>query len=558
MYTDTKYSGKIFYRRVAYHYTLVKRYLSVFSNPLKRYNPNTALNPPALVNKKPEPNNKDHVVKRSSYNLYCAYGICSTRERIDMRKRGYEVLLLITYIAMAAVFVYLNFFTASQAGDLTNIIVNLVMFILVAVILLSSCARGLLPASSMTADLILVTARIENDARNSHRFLWETYRENKEELFTSNILRRQYQDYRFELERIIHTDKTYYKCDIEDYIGMDLVDSVIHRERLNQVAGVMTGLGILGTFIGLSLGLQSFNTGTTAEITNSIEPLMGGIKVAFHTSIYGMVFSLVFNYVYKRRLDDAENAVRDFLSAYRKYVMPDTATDGFNRLMELQRQQTDAILGISDTLANQLAKGLKELLEPQFEHFDHTIESFAKMATRNQMNQLARVVDAFLEEMNRSLGESFSKLSEKVDSTIVMQEASERQMQKFYEKSIGASENVSTVAAQTQTVANSMKLYAESVATLERDIRETLDSMQKLIESIPDEVNDTFNIINDNLQIVETHFKNTINDINNTVVRVPEAVDYSYRGIEQALDRVSAALDELKNSLQNPESDYKW
>lgn len=27
----------------------------------------------------------------------------------------------------------------------------------------------------------------------------------------------------------------YYKCDIEDYIGMDLVDSVIHRERLNQV-----------------------------------------------------------------------------------------------------------------------------------------------------------------------------------------------------------------------------------------------------------------------------------------------------------------------------------
>lgn len=27
----------------------------------------------------------------------------------------------------------------------------------------------------------------------------------------------------------------YYRCDIEDYIGMDQVDSVIHRERLNQV-----------------------------------------------------------------------------------------------------------------------------------------------------------------------------------------------------------------------------------------------------------------------------------------------------------------------------------
>ena len=475
-----------------------------------------------------------------------------------MRKRGYEVLLLITYIAMAGVFVYLNFFTNTQAGDLTNIIVNLVMFILVALILISSCIMGLIPASRMTADLIQVTDKIEDDARNSHRFLWEKYREDKEELFTSNILRKKYQDYRFELERIIHADKTYYKCDIEDYIGFDLVDSVIHRERLNQVAGVMTGLGILGTFIGLSLGLQSFNTGTTAEITNSIEPLMEGIKVAFHTSIYGMVFSLVFNYVYKKRLDDAENAVRDFLSAYRKYVMPDTATDGFNRLMELQRQQTEAIVGISDTLVNQLAKGLQELLEPQFDRFDHTIESFANMATRNQMNELARVVNAFLEEMNRSLGESFSKLSESVNETLAYQEANERQMQEFYEKSIGAAAKMNNVAAQTQTVANSLKVYAENVSLLERDIRDTLDSMQKLIETLPVEVNETFGIINDNLQVVETHFRDTIVDINNTVVRIPEAVDYSYRGIEQALGQVSAALDELKKTLQNAQNDYKW
>ena len=474
------------------------------------------------------------------------------------RKRGYEILILLIYIAMGAVCIYLQFFSVGQSGSLSNLIVNVVMLVISGIILAACTIGGLIPASSVTADLIDVSERIEEDAKTSREYLWDKYLKDKDDLFEDKRLLKNYKDFKHELMRITGGGNPYYKCDIEDYIGIDLIDRVIDAERLSQVPGVMTGLGILGTFVGLSLGLQNFNTGTTAQITGSIEPLMNGIKVAFHTSIYGMVFSLVFNYVYKRRLDDAENAVRDFLSAYRKYVMPDTATDGFNRLMELQRQQTDAILGISDTLANQLAKGLKELLEPQFEHFDHTIESFAKMATRNQMNQLARVVDAFLEEMNRSLGESFSKLSEKVDSTIVMQEASERQMQKFYEKSIGASENMSTVAAQTQTVANSMKLYAESVATLERDIRETLDSMQKLIESIPDEVNDTFNIINDNLQIVETHFKNTINDINNTVVRVPEAVDYSYRGIEQALDRVSAALDELKNSLQNPESDYKW
>lgn len=522
------------------------------------------------------------------------------------KKRGYELLLLITYIAMAVVCIYLNFFTVLQAGGITNVLVNIAMFIIVGLILIFSTGGSLRPAARMTADLIRVTEKIEDDARHTHKFLWEKYNEDKEELFKDRILARQYQDYQYELERIVHTDKTYYKCDIEDYIGLDLVDTVIHRERLNQVAGVMTGLGILGTFIGLSLGLQSFNTGTTAEITQSIEPLMEGIKVAFHTSIYGMVFSLVFNYVYKRRLDDTERAVRDFLSAYKKYVMPDTATDGVNRLMELQQQQTEAITSLSDTVAHQLSKGLQELLEPQFDRFDRTIENFANMATRSQMEQLNRIVDIFISEMNRSLGDSFAKLSLKVDDTIALQEANERQMKEIFEKNLSTADNVNTVAEQTQQVANALRLYSDKVLSMEREVNETLEilrkenensqvilngaghyvsdlehyrksldlssqayderlraqeerlrSLQKLIEAIPVEVNETFNIINENLQVVENHFKETIEDINNTLGRVPEVVDYSYRGIEQGLDGVARSLDELKSVIQNTESYYR-
>ena len=333
------------------------------------------------------------------------------------RRKGYEFYLLLTYIAMAAVCIYLNFFTVAQAGNIANIVVNIAMFVIVAMILFFSVTTSLGPVAGIAGDLRRVTKKIEDDAKHTRSFLWEKYRDDKEELFHNSTLMREYNDYLYELERIVHTDKTYYKCDIEQYIGYDLIDLVIHRDRMNQVAGVMTGLGILGTFIGLSLGLQSFNTGTTAEITNSIEPLMNGIKVAFHTSIYGMVFSLVFNYVYRKRLDDAESAVRDFIGAYKKYVMPDTTTDGVNRLMELQQQQTEAIISLSDTVAHQLSEGLKELLEPQFYRFAETIDSFARLATKNQMDQLRLVVGAFIDEMNRSLGGSLGRLSETINST---------------------------------------------------------------------------------------------------------------------------------------------
>lgn len=469
------------------------------------------------------------------------------------RAKGYELLILITYIALAAVCIYLNLFSKGQTGDITNIIVNVLMFIIVGIILLFSVTGSLRPTSRLAGDLREVTDKIENDAKHSHRYLWEKYRDEKEELFLDRTLISRYRDYQYELERIVLNDKTYYKCDIEDYIGYDLIDAVIHRDRLNQVAGVMTGLGILGTFIGLSLGLQSFNTGSTAEITNSIEPLMDGIKVAFHTSVYGMIFSLVFNFVYKRILDDAESAVREFLSAYRKYVMPDTATDGINRLMELEQQQTEAIMSLSDTVANQLSRGLKEMLEPQFDRFDNTIESFAKMATKNQMDQLSRIVSAFIDDMNRSLGGSLTRLSDTVNSTLDVQKENEKQVRAIYEKTVSTADNMSTIAGQTGAVAEALKAYAEQVQQLERQTAASLELLKQqserhrqLAEAVPAEVNETFNIINENLQVVENHFKETIEGINKTVAQIPDVVDYSYRGMENSIEELKAVLQRME------------
>ena len=78
------------------------------------------------------------------------------------KKRGYELLLLITYIAMAVVCIYLNFFTVLQAGGITNVLVNIAMFIIVGLILIFSTGGSLRPAARMTADLIRVTEKIED------------------------------------------------------------------------------------------------------------------------------------------------------------------------------------------------------------------------------------------------------------------------------------------------------------------------------------------------------------------------------------------------------------
>lgn len=520
-------------------------------------------------------------------------------------RKPYEIWLLITYIAMLAVCLYLNLFSKGQAGGLANLIVNIVMFVIVAIILLDSYIGSFSPVASVIKDLRHVNARMEDDAKHTHDFLWSRYKDEKEELFKVPILREQFKDYRYEQERIFRLDKAYYKCDIEDYINYDLIDSIIHRNRMNQVAGVMTGLGILGTFIGLSLGLQSFNTGSTAEITNSIEPLMAGIKVAFHTSIYGMVFSLVFNYVYKRILDDAEQTVRSFLGAFKKYVLPDTSADGINRLIELEKQQTDAIMGMSDKVAYLMSDGLREVLDPQFDRFNDTIVGFANMATKNQMDQLSMVVNAFVSQMNASLGDMFTKLSETVNNTLVIQSENEKQMTQILDRNLRTSENLDSISQRTGEMAEALKLYADKLQELQtrmsdtaemlkqqrmddrkvldgissyiteiEDYRKSLNSsvqmadtsiktqtkmireLKDMTDTLPGDVRDTFDVINENLQKVENHFKDTIEQMQQVLSQMGGQIEYSYNNIEQSFVRTARSIEELAGFMQRLEEYY--
>ncbi|MBR5115532.1 MAG: MotA/TolQ/ExbB proton channel family protein [Lachnospiraceae bacterium] len=283
-------------------------------------------------------------------------------------RKVYELLIPLSYLALVGVFVYLNFF-ADGIGDLSNIIVSIVMFVIVAVIFLTCERTAFIPVSNMVTDLKHVTARIRGDSEGTEQFLWNKYRSMGENLFTDETLRRRYRDFLRESDRVAASGKVYVRCELEDYINEDLTDEACHRGLLSQVPGALTGLGILGTFIGLSLGLQHFATESTVAITESIAPLMGGIKVAFYTSIYGMVFSLIFNYVFRHKLEDAEWAVRHFLDAYRSHVLPDAATDGMNLLLDLQRQQTEALYGVSNSMRTLLeSQEMSELSEDSVRH----------------------------------------------------------------------------------------------------------------------------------------------------------------------------------------------
>ncbi len=64
-----------------------------------------------------------------------------------------------------------------------------------------------------------------------------------------------------------------------------------HGRFLEIAPNLLTSLGILGTFVGIVIGLLDFDT---ANIDASISNLLEGLKTAFITSLAGMSASIAF------------------------------------------------------------------------------------------------------------------------------------------------------------------------------------------------------------------------------------------------------------------------
>lgn len=62
----------------------------------------------------------------------------------------------------------------------------------------------------------------------------------------------------------------------------------------NSIPSVFTTIGVLGTFGGIYIGLIDFNVN---DIDNSIPMLLDGMKLAFLTSILGIILSLIFRVI---------------------------------------------------------------------------------------------------------------------------------------------------------------------------------------------------------------------------------------------------------------------
>lgn len=298
-------------------------------------------------------------------------------------KSRLHFLLFPLYIVAVFFVLYVNGVFSGQISSMGNLVINIAFLTVIGVLFLISMI-SFIRLNHCVDELTEVTLQIQKDYQEAGgKNLWNGYR-NKKEVFFEKPLAEAFRRYKIRMRRPAAGNGYTGACEIEDYINEDLLDRVCKSHFNSGMSGTLTGLGILGTFLGLALGLGSFQGDDIYTISDNVGPLLMGMKVAFHTSVYGIFFSLVFNFIYRAVMADAYEKLGVFLDMFRQCVQP-VSTDGGNDAAMLVYQ------------AN-MANSMKSLLE------------LAQGESKAQTAGVERIVNQFVEQMNASMGANFQKL----------------------------------------------------------------------------------------------------------------------------------------------------
>lgn len=223
-------------------------------------------------------------------------------------------------------------------------------------------------------------------------------------------------------------------ADIEDYINEDEVDSMIGKRLIELIPDVLTSLGILGTFIGLVVGLKNFEPTNYEAMTNSVASLVDGIKVAFLTSIYGLSLSLVFGYGTKSAYSSLMESLQRFMDKFHAMVIPSAEAETRNIMVNYQEEQTEAIMKMTEQFSEHLANSFEKVITPSFRKMNQSMDILTETMAKGQEEMMSGLLDDFLLKMNSSFKLQFDNFNEALEGMTNAQKKMADSTQELYQQ----------------------------------------------------------------------------------------------------------------------------
>lgn len=259
--------------------------------------------------------------------------------------------------------------------------------------------------------------------------------------------------------------------------------TTFYRKRFTHwdFKSTIVSLGILGTFIGISIGLWGFDT---TAIEASVPKLLAGLKLAFMTSVLGMSFSIVLAIIQRFSSSGAaaNKPEKEQFAEMTEQIKQQRAElrDGFQKSHVTLGKIADStgrfdgqISGLRTELQDQSGQS-RELIKGEFAKANQTLaESLKKIsegANKEIIDALNESIRGFNQNLIEQFGENFTRLNDACLKLVEWQEHHKQEVEATH-KQLGDS-----VAALTQT-----EQTLAAVSGRNQEVLKTYDSLRETI-----------------------------------------------------------------------------
>ncbi|WP_047985997.1 MotA/TolQ/ExbB proton channel family protein [Ornithinibacillus californiensis] len=261
---------------------------------------------------------------------------------------------------------------------------------------------------------------------------------------------------------------------------------VVSLIKMIQVTvSVFILIGVLGTFIGLTISLGSISA-TGDQLVENIASVLAGIDVAFYTSIAGMGFSLIMTILLK--------------TLNTEHMLTDIMLEVESNLEGREDNNLSKLIHVSEMI-NQSIKNLQESNQQSLGSIEQAFEGFQEYTTGLQQSArdlshfndgLSKNLEEFhslfdqMKEVTDGFGEGTSRLNENFDSLFTyfkrVDEKNERLVQTVegtYEKVKNASETQKATLQRFEHVVSDLKEFTSSILQGQQSVQ---DSFGKILQ----------------------------------------------------------------------------
>lgn len=306
------------------------------------------------------------------------------------------------------------------------------------------------------------------------------------------------------------------------FIAVTVVGTIVlwmKRKGSSMTANFSSTLGVLGTFVGIFIGLMDFNV---QDIQGSVPELLGGLKTAFITSIVGMVCSMIVKLYYKNDNDEVYSSpefeqgteIKKEL-AYLVELMKDvrrilTENETSKKISFLQEsvQTNFKDLDISNRT---LVSDIKSTIETGIKNLDVSINDFGKIVAEQSSKELIesiqRVMDDFNAKINDQLGNSFKELTTSVNNLNVWQKEHvelletmrdyEQNMIEFIQKTVFLMNEFNENCERYKDNENKLIDSSKTLSELIIKVKSVGDEFEDVMPKIEQRMNKAMNVLSD-------------------------------------------------------------